>query len=175
MPAVRRLPTHCSGFSWSTSTPRVADDARERTAYTRGPTQARLVAYTRTGRRTFRLDRITAVTSSDASVHRTADFDLAESWRVITDEAARNRAVVEVHANCAPEGLSFLQTAVGDNLEIGDAASDGRFPVVIHAPSEYGIAGHLAGLVEWLEITRPQSVRTHLVTIGEALTRRYTK
>lgn len=134
-----------------------------------------LVAYTRMGRRTFRLDRITAVTPSDASAHRTEDFDLAESWRDITDEAERNRTVVEVHANCAPEGLSFLQTAVGDNLEIGTTASDGRIPVVIHAPSEYGIAGHLAGLVEWLEITRPQSVRTHLATIGEALTRRYTK
>jgi len=133
-----------------------------------------LVAHTARGRRTFRLDRVTAVTLSDAPVHRAEDFDLAQSWRDLTDEAERNRAVVEVHASCAPEGLSFLQTAVGDNLRIGPAASDGRIPVVIHAPSEYGIAGHLAGLVEWLEITSPHSVRDHLAAIGLALTRRYT-
>lgn len=47
--------------------------------------------------------------------------------------------------------------------------------MVIHAPSEYGIACHLAGLVEWLEITSPQSVRNHLAMIGAALTNRYSK
>ncbi|MFF5794734.1 helix-turn-helix transcriptional regulator [Paeniglutamicibacter sp. NPDC012692] len=134
-----------------------------------------LVTHTEMGRRTFRLDRITAVTPSDAPVHRTKGFDLAESWRDITDEAERDSTVVEVRANCAPEGLSFLQTAVGDNLEIRTASGDGRIPVVIHAPSEYGIAGHLAGLVEWLDITSPQSVCDHLAMIGAALTNRYTK
>lgn len=134
-----------------------------------------LVAHSGMGRRTFRLDRISAVILSDAPVHRTEGFDLAESWRDINDEAERNRTVVEVHANCAPEGLSFLQTAVGDGLQIGTAASDGRIPVVIHAPSEYGIAGHLAGLVEWLDISSPQSIRDHLSMIGAALTNRYAK
>lgn len=103
------------------------------------------------------------------------EFDLAASWRELTDEAERHRNAVEVHANCDPEGLSFLQAAVGDNLRIGPAAHNGRIPVVIHAPSEYGIAGHLAGLVEWLEITSPQSVRNHLAEIGAALTGRYAK
>ncbi|MFD5599266.1 helix-turn-helix transcriptional regulator [Leucobacter sp. NPDC058333] len=132
-----------------------------------------LVAHTAAGRRTFRLDRITAVRPSAAPVHRTEDFDLAENWRDITHEAERNRTVVEVRANCAPEGLGFLQTALGDNLKIGSTSSDGRISVVIHAPSEYGIAGHLAGLVEWLEITGPRSVCNHLAMIGAALTSRY--
>ncbi|MCW2289032.1 putative DNA-binding transcriptional regulator YafY [Leucobacter luti] len=134
-----------------------------------------LVAHTETGRRTFRLDRVISVVPSDAPVHRGDDFDLTQSWRDLTAEAERRRGVVEVHAKCAPEGLSFLQTAVGDNLEIGPVAGDGRIPVVIRAPSEYGIAGHLAGLVEWLEITSPQAVRTHLAMIGAALTTRYTE
>ncbi|WP_083365353.1 helix-turn-helix transcriptional regulator [Microterricola viridarii] len=132
-----------------------------------------LVAHADAGRRTFRLDRVTAVVPSETLVHRAEDFDLTKSWRDLTAEAERHRTVVDVHANCAPEGLGFLQIAVGDNLEIGPAASDGRIPVVIHAPSEYGIAGHLAGLVEWLEITSPQGVRNHLAVIGAALTRRY--
>jgi predicted DNA-binding transcriptional regulator YafY len=134
-----------------------------------------LVAHTEAGRRTFRIDRVAAVTASDDPVRRPEKFDLAASWRNIADEADRRRTPVEVHASCAPEGLDFLRTAVGDNLEIGPAASDGRIAVVIHAPSEYGIAGHLAGLVEWLEITSPQGVRDHLAVIGSALTSRYAK
>lgn len=134
-----------------------------------------LVTHTETGQRTFRLDRVTAVLPSDNPVHRAENFDLTASWSDRTAETARNRTVVEVHATCAPEGLSFLHTAVSDILEIGPAASDGRIPVVIHAPSEYGIAGHLAGLVEWLDITSPQSVRNHLATIGAALTNRFTQ
>lgn len=132
-----------------------------------------LVTHTESGRRTFRLDRITAVLPVEDPVDRPADFDLSESWRDLTDEAERLRTVVEVHATCAPEGLSFLRTAVGDSLQIGTAASDGRIPVVIHAPSAYGIAGHLAGLVEWLDITGPPSVRHHLAAIGAALSNRY--
>lgn len=134
-----------------------------------------LVAHTGMGRRTFRVDRIAAVVPTDSPVHRPKGFDLTESWRDIADEAERNRTVVEVHANCAPEGLGFLQAAVGDNLQIGAASSDGRISVVIHAPSEYGIAGHLAGLVEWLEISSPQGVRDHLSRIGAVLTNRYAK
>lgn len=132
-----------------------------------------LLAHTDAGRRTFRLDRVTAVTFSETPVLRPEDFDLTNSWRDLTDEAERHRTFVEVHAHCAPEGLMFLQAAVGDNLEIGPPASDGRIPAVIHAPSEYGIAGHLAGLVEWIEVTSPPGVRDHLATIGAALTRRY--
>lgn len=95
--------------------------------------------------------------------------------RETRSSTARRTAWADGRAICAPDGLGFLQAAVGDSLEAGPAASDGRLPVVIRAPSEYGIAGHLAGLVEWLEITSPQTVRTHLAMIGAALTRRYSK
>ncbi|WP_244302985.1 helix-turn-helix transcriptional regulator [Leucobacter coleopterorum] len=132
-----------------------------------------LVTHTDAGRRTFRIDRVSSVTVTDEPVQRPENFHLAESWREIATEADRRRTPVEVHAICEPEGLVYLQTAVGDNLEIGAASSDGRVAVVIRGPSEYGIAGHLAGLVEWLEITAPQSVRDHLARIGTALTERY--
>ncbi len=113
------------------------------------------------------------VAAIDASVHRAETFDLATTWRGLADEAERRRTTVEVHALCAPSGLSFLQAAVGTTLGVEPAASDGRIPVSFHSPSEYGIAGHLAGLVEWLEITSPPSVRGRLARIGAALSRRY--
>lgn len=132
-----------------------------------------LVAHTESGQRTFRIDRVTAVAATDEPVARPEKFDLAQSWRQIADDADRRRTPVEIHAICAPEGIDFLRAALGDNLNMGAAGADGRIAVVIHGPSEYGLAGHLAGLVEWLEIESPQSVRDHLAAIGSALTDRY--
>lgn len=132
-----------------------------------------LIAHTATGRRTFRIDRVSSAEPTDRPVQRPKDFDLAESWREITDEVDRRRAPIEIHATCAPDGINLLRAAMGDNLEIGGTTIDGRITVVIRGPSEYGLAGHLAGLVEWLEISSPPGVRDHLAVIGNALTARY--
>ena len=132
-----------------------------------------LIAHTETGRRTFRIDRVSSADPTDQPVHRPKDFDLAESWRKIADDVDRRRTPIEIHATCAPDGISLLRVAMGDDLEIGGSTTDGRITVVIRGPSEYGLAGHLAGLVEWLEITSPQGVRDHLAAIGNALTERY--
>ncbi len=132
-----------------------------------------LIAHTETGRRTFRIDRVSSADRTDQPVHRPKDFDLTESWRKIADDVDRRRTPIEIHATCAPDGISLLQVAMGEDLEIGGSTNDGRITVVIRGPSEYGLAGHLAGLVEWLEITSPQGVRDHLAAIGNALTERY--
>jgi len=132
-----------------------------------------LVAETEAGRRTFRIDRASAVTLTDHPVERPGDFDLAESWREIADEVERGRTPVEIQATCAPDGLGLLRAALGHDLEIGGSTDDGRVTVVIRGPSEYGLAGHLAGLVEWLEVTGPPGVRVHLSAIGRALVGRY--
>lgn len=132
-----------------------------------------LIANTETGRRTFRIDRVSSADSTVQPIHRPKDFDLAESWREIAEEVDRRRTPIEIHATCAPDGINLLRVAMGHNLEIGGATNDGRITVVIRGPSEYGLAGHLAGLVEWLEISSPQGVRDHLAAIGNALTERY--
>lgn len=132
-----------------------------------------LVAHTKAGQRTFRIDRVVAVAATDEPVARPEKFDLAQSWRQIADNAEHRRTPVEVHATCAPTGIEYLRAALGDNLNVCAAGADGSIAVVIRGPSEYGLAGHLAGLVEWLEITSPQSIRDHLAAIGAALTDRY--
>lgn len=137
-------------------------------------TSAYLVAHTDTGRRTFRTDRASSVSLTDEPVRRPEGFDLAESWREISDDVERRRdPPVEIHATCAPDGLDHLRAAVGDDLETRGTTADGRVAVVIRGPSEHAMAGHLAGLVEWLDITGPQGVRDHLAAIGRALTARY--
>ena len=132
-----------------------------------------LVSVTEAGRRTFRVDRVSAVTMTDDPVQRPEGFDLAESWREIADEVDRKRTPLEAHGLCARDGLGLLRAVLGGRLEVGGTAPDGRIEVVVRGQHEYAVAGEIAGLVEWLEITSPQGVRDHLAQIGHALADRY--
>jgi predicted DNA-binding transcriptional regulator YafY len=132
-----------------------------------------LVCHTEAGRRTFRIDRVSSVESTVDPAHRPEHFDLAQSWREIADEVDRKRTPLEIHAVCAPHGLDLLRRALGGRLEVGGATTDGRIEVVIRGRDEYVLAGELAWLVEWLEVTGPPGVRDHLASIGDALVQRY--
>ena len=132
-----------------------------------------LVADSEAGRRTFRIDRVSSVRSTGEPVRRPEGFDLAESWREIADEVDRKRTPLEAHALCSPDGLGLLRMVLGGRLEVGGSAPDGRIEVVIRGPNEYALAGEIAGLVEWLEVTGPQGVRDHLASIGARLRERY--
>jgi predicted DNA-binding transcriptional regulator YafY len=132
-----------------------------------------LISHTETGRRTFRIDRVTSADPTGDPVHRPEDFDLAASWREIADEIERKRTPLEIQAVCAPHGIGILRIGFGDRLEIGGSTIDGRIDVVIRGHDEYTLAGELAGLVEWLEVTGPPGVRDHLASIGNALVERY--
>jgi predicted DNA-binding transcriptional regulator YafY len=132
-----------------------------------------LVSTTGAGRRTFRVDRVLSVEPTGDPVHRPDGFDLAESWREIADEVDRKRTPLEIQAVCAPEGIGLLRMVLGGRLDVGGSATDGRIEVVIRGHDEYALAGELAGLVEWLEVTSPPGVRDHLASIGNALVERY--
>lgn len=132
-----------------------------------------LVCNTETGRRTFRIDRVSSADPTGDPVHRPDDFDLAASWREIADEVDRRRTPLEIQATCTPDGIARLRMVLGDRLEVGGATTDGRIEVVIRGYNEYALAGELAGLVEWLEVTGPTGVRDHLASIGNALVERY--
>ncbi|MGW3347174.1 helix-turn-helix transcriptional regulator [Nonomuraea rubra] len=132
-----------------------------------------LVSTTETGRRTFRIDRVSSADLTGDPVHRPEGFDLAESWREIADEVDRKRTPLAVQALCAPHGIGILRMGLGSRLEVGGPMSDGRIEVVIRGYDEYTLAGELAGLVEWLEVTGPPGVRDHLASIGNALVERY--
>jgi predicted DNA-binding transcriptional regulator YafY len=138
----------------------------------KGPTWY-LVSTTEAGRRTFRIDRVSSVAFTDDPVRRPEGFDLAESWREIADEVDRKRTPLEAQAVCAPDGLGLLRMMLGGRLEVGGSTPDGRIEVVIRGHNEYALAGELAGLVEWLEITGPPGVRDHLASIGTALVALY--
>lgn len=132
-----------------------------------------LVAHTEAGRRTFRVDRVSSVHPTADPVHRREDFDLARSWREITDEVDRVRTPLELHAVCVPHGIGVLRLAFGSRLQVGGPVTDGRIEVVIRGTDEHVLAGELAGLLEWVEVTGPRGVRDHLAAIGTALVERY--
>ena len=138
----------------------------------KGPTWY-LVSNTESGRRTFRIDRVSSVECTDDPVQRPEKFDLAESWREIADEVDRRRTPLEVEAMCAPDGLGLLRMMLGGRLEVGGSTPDGRIAIVIRGRNEYALAGELAWLTDWLEVTGPQGVRDHLASIGGALVARY--
>lgn len=132
-----------------------------------------LVAGTAAGMRTFRVDRVVSIDLTDEPVERPEDFDLAATWRRIAEDVDRRREPLEVEAMCAPSGIGLLRRMLGERLRVGGTTDDGRIEVTIRGATEYALAGELAGLVEWLEITGPPGVRAHLVTIGQALAARY--
>jgi len=132
-----------------------------------------LVCTTEAGRRTFRIDRVSSADPTDDPVHRPEDFDLAESWREISDEVDRKRTPLEIQAVCVPHGIGLLRMGLGSRLEVGGSTADGRIEVVIRGYDEYTLAGELSGLIEWLEVTGPPGVRDHLASIGKALVERY--
>ncbi|MFJ3494876.1 helix-turn-helix transcriptional regulator [Streptomyces sp. NPDC086091] len=132
-----------------------------------------LVADTGTGRRTFRIDRVSSADPTDDPVHRPDDFDLARSWSEIADEVDRRRTPLEIRAVCTPQGIGVLRMALGDRLDVGGSTADGRVEIVIRGHSEQMLAGELSGLVDWLEVTGPPGVRDHLAAIGRALVERY--
>ena len=132
-----------------------------------------LACDTEAGRRTFRIDRVSSVDPTDDRVRRPEGFDLAESWREIADEVDRRRTPLETQAVCAPHGVGVLRMAFGDRLEVGGATTDGRVEVVIRGHTAHMLAGELAGLVDWVEVTAPPGVREHLATIGHTLAERY--
>ena len=132
-----------------------------------------LVCNTGAGRRTFRIDRVSSADPTDDPVHRPEDFDLAESWREISDEVDRKRTPLEIQAVCVPHGIGLLRMGLGSRLEVGGSTADGRIEVVIRGYDEYTLAGELSGLIEWVEVTGPPGVRDHLAAIGKALVERY--
>ncbi len=138
----------------------------------KGPTWY-LVAGTERGERTFRIDRVTAVEPTEDPVERPAGFDLAQRWRAIAAEVEVRRSPMAVQALCAPHGLGLLRMVTGDRLEVGDTAADGRVEVTVWGYSAYALAGELAGLVEWVEVTGPAEVRDQLAAIGQDLVAQY--
>ncbi|MFE3545847.1 helix-turn-helix transcriptional regulator [Nocardia sp. NPDC059177] len=128
-----------------------------------------LIAGTDHGQRTFRLDRITEVTTLDEIYACPVDFDLPEEWsRIVTRMEERRAAVaatVLVSAALAP----ILADQQGRNCTLLGPADDGRVRARITADTAKMVARQLAGWGADVEVVGPPAVRAELVTLGTEL------
>jgi predicted DNA-binding transcriptional regulator YafY len=132
-----------------------------------------LLADTASGRRTYRVDRIRAVTLTDRAAIRPPGFDLAKAWReaVAAVDARRTRVEAVVLASqAAAEGLLHQ---FGGDARVGDRRTGGRCEVHIGGASTLQLAERLAGWGNGIEVVTPLELRRQLAEIGVQLVEAY--
>ncbi len=132
-----------------------------------------LVAGTEAGRRTFRVDRVTAVHPSEEPVDRPDGFDLDEEWTAVVRAMDDMRTPLRVAALADPDLLRVLRMALGNRLVVGDVRPDGRVEVVLRGHGVPALAGEIAGFCDGLEVLDPPELRDRLAGIGRRLVERY--
>ena len=128
-----------------------------------------LVAGTDAGLRTFRVDRMTAVEPTGEPVVRPEGFELAEAWRMITDEVDRRRTPVLAHALARSDAVWICRSVFGNRVKIGPPGADGRVEVELRGHSARSLAAEVAGLGAMLEVLDPPEVREVLATVAGEL------
>jgi predicted DNA-binding transcriptional regulator YafY len=132
-----------------------------------------LVADTDAGLRTFRIERVRSVEPLGLPVVRPAGFDLAEAWRMITDEVDQKVAAVRGRGTASPAVVSLLRMIFGDRVRIGPSGDDGRVEIEVAAAHLHALAGELAGLGSAVELHDPPELREQLGRIGTELAALY--
>jgi predicted DNA-binding transcriptional regulator YafY len=132
-----------------------------------------LLADTASGRRTFRVDRIRAVTLTDRAAVRPPGFDLAQAWRdtVADVDARRTRSRAVVLAS--QEAADGLLVQFGGDARVGERRAGRRLEVHIGGASTRQLAERLAGWGNGIEVVRPPELRRLLAEIGAQLVRAY--
>jgi predicted DNA-binding transcriptional regulator YafY len=132
-----------------------------------------LIADTGAGLRTFRVDRVTAVEPTGERVVRPEGFELAEAWRMISDEVEQRRAPVQARARVDPAVLGWCRMSLGTRIRIGPAGPDAWVEVELRGHSTQSLAAELAGFGAGVELIDPPEVRTELARIGAELVAAY--
>jgi len=132
-----------------------------------------LVAGTDAGLRTFRVSRVRSVAITGEPVERPDGFDLEETWKSIMASIDERRAGFRAVAVVDPDKVSWVRSAFGTRLLVGDVTADGRVEIELRSWSAESITSELAGFGEHIEVLRPAEVRDHLAYLGAELTRRY--
>ncbi len=115
-----------------------------------------LVAETAAGSRTFRVDRVTALSPTGRAADWPVDFDLRQVWAVRRREFERDRHAESAHALVDPVVLPRLRRLLAHRLVVQDGPGpDGRVPVVVVGPVPEVTALELAGFGARVEFTDP--------------------
>ncbi|CAN5235919.1 WYL domain-containing protein [soil metagenome] len=133
-----------------------------------------LIAGTPRGRRTFRVDRIRSLATSDISFAPPIDFDLAEAWHDISTDLERRRAGTSAEVTIPADLVTPLRDVLGvRHVEVLGEANDNRTHLRVTSNSPGMLARQLAGWAPEIDVLRPSEVRAELAAIGAALALRY--
>jgi predicted DNA-binding transcriptional regulator YafY len=132
-----------------------------------------LVADTEAGLRTFRVDRITSLEATGEPVVRPEGFDLADAWRLITDEVDLRRAPLRVRARATADAVQLCRWMFGTRVRIGPPGPDGWIDVELRGHHTRSIAAEIAGFGSSLEVLDPSEVREELGRIARELSGLY--
>jgi predicted DNA-binding transcriptional regulator YafY len=127
-----------------------------------------VIAGTDRGRRTFRVDRIAALSLTDATFERPADFDLAAEWERVVGVVEEKRAGTWATLLIPDRFVWVLRDQFGRHCRPGESAQ-GRTEVRVGAPTPRDIARTLSGWGATVEVLDPPAVRAELARIGTEL------
>ncbi len=132
-----------------------------------------LVAHTDAGLRTFRVDRMTSIEPTGERVVRPVGFDLAEAWKLITEQVEERRSPLRARALVQPTMVWECRHVFGSRVRIGPTIADGRVEVELRAGGASTLAAEIAGFGSALEVLDPPEVRVHLARIATELASTY--
>lgn len=132
-----------------------------------------VIAQTQSGRRTFRLDRITDVTPTGRRGDRPGDFDAAAVWREVRADIDELRAPMQVEVRVRASMVRPIRMAFGRRADLADpppgAVDDTWVEGVVRGHSVASIGWELAGFGGTVEVVAPDAVRAELARIGREL------
>jgi predicted DNA-binding transcriptional regulator YafY len=128
-----------------------------------------LIAGTAKGRRTFRVDRMSAVTVTGETFERPADFVLDEAWGQVVGRVEDMRARTWATLLILERFVWVLRDHFGRHCEVLETLPDGRARVRVGAPQARDIARTLSGWGAAVEVLDPPGVRAELGRIGAEL------
>ena len=132
-----------------------------------------LLAHTAAGNRSFRIDRIVEADVLADRFDPPVDFDLDAAWRAITAGYSDHTRQVAVDAVVDDWALGALR-AMGVDVTLGSALSDGRTSAVLGAPRVEILGAQLAGLIHSIElIDAPDDLIDQLAVTGAQLVSRF--
>ncbi|MDI6104740.1 WYL domain-containing protein [Actinoplanes sp. NEAU-A12] len=132
-----------------------------------------LVAGTERGRRTFRVDRMSAVTITGQGFERPVDFDLDQAWEQVVGEVEEKRARMWATLMIDERFVWVLRDHFGRHCEVLETGADGRARVRVAAPDARDLARTLSGWGAAAEVLDPPQVRAELARLGAELVALY--
>jgi predicted DNA-binding transcriptional regulator YafY len=133
-----------------------------------------LLAGTESGRRTFRVSRVVAVTPLDEAAAVPEGFDLAAEWDDAEADFAARLQVVDVVVDVAEPAVLGVSAAfrgwagLGD-IDTGEPPDEGWRRLRLSVPHLRAAVANLAPFGAAVRVIEPDALRTDLLRIGEEL------